>query len=124
MAVTSIMTTEAEIDAKAGDGAAVAADYTEAMKDARVLQAEAMVNLVGGYDFSTNWASLEAVYKVVLGDIVASMVAIEWIAYDMNGYTDLTEAVDKINILNENVLFGLSLLRDTDKRALVNKNAT
>ena len=117
MAVTSIMTTESEINAKAGDGAS--AGYTEAMKDARVLQAEAMVNWIGDYDYSTNWAALTAVYKPVLGELVAAMVAIEWISYDMNGYTDITEAVDMVNILTNNVLFGLSNLRNPDRRAKI-----
>ena len=120
MAVTSIMTTEAEIDGKAGDGASTT--FTEAMKDAAVLRAEALVNLVMNYDCSTNWGTLEALYKPVLGDIVSSRVAIEWIADDMNGYTDLTEATDKIKILDEQVLFSLSLIRDKDKRAKINKN--
>ena len=120
MTVTSIMTTGTEIAAKAGDGAS--AGYTEAMQTAAVLQAEALINLVIGYDCSTNWGDLETAYKPTLGRAVASIVAIAWIKYDMGGYTDLTEATDMIKVLDEDVLFILSLIRGTDKKALITKN--
>jgi hypothetical protein len=117
MAVTSIMTTEGEIDGKAGAGAS--ASYTEAMKDAAVLRAEGIVNDLGRYDFSTNWAALTAVAKTILGDIVSSFVAMEWILYDTSAYIDRNEAADKINALRDSYLNNLSILKNKDTQKFI-----
>ena len=110
MAYTGIMTTEEEIDQKAGAG--VSAAFTDVMKTASTLQAESMVNNAARYNFSDAFAGLNADVKGILSDIVSAAVAIEAISYDMGGFTDLTEAESKINILRDSMLRNLSILRD------------
>jgi hypothetical protein len=114
MAVTSIMTTEGEIDQKLGDN--VSTGFTETMKNAAVLQGESMVNVVARFNFSDWFAgSPNADVKGLLSDIVSSFVAIQGIAYKMTGQDaskNRIEAEDQINILRDDMLRGLSLIRD------------
>lgn len=118
MAVTSIMTTGAEIVAKEGSG--VSASVTDAMHDAWVLQAENQVNVMARYNFSDNYATLNVDVKHLLSDIVSSMVAIYGITYNMAGYTTRIEAEDMVNILRDSMLRGLSILRDKKAQDFIN----
>ncbi len=111
MAVTSIMTTEGEIDQKLG--ANVSASFTETMKNAAVLQGEALVNVTARFNFSDWFAgSPNADVKGLLSDIVSSFVAIQGVAYDMAGFTSRIEAENMINVLRDSMLRGLSIIRD------------
>jgi hypothetical protein len=111
MAFTGIMVTEAQIDQKTGAG--VSASWTDTMKTQAVLQAENLVNVTARYNFSDVWAgTLNADVKSFLTEIVASLVAIEGVAYDMSGYSSRVEAESKVNILRDAALRGLALLRD------------
>jgi len=110
MAYTGIMTTEAEIDQKTGAG--VSASWTDVMKTAATLQAESTVNVTCRFNFSDAvTAGLNADVKGILSDIVSSLVAIEGIAYDFSGYNRIA-AEDKINVLRDAALRGLSIIRD------------
>ena len=118
MAVTSIMTTGAEIASKMG--ANVSASVTDAMQDAWVLQAESTVNVLARENYSDSIATgLNADVKGIFSDIVSSLVAIQGIMYDMSGYTSRTEAEDMINILRDGVLRGMSLLRDKKQQKFI-----
>ena len=111
MAYTGIMTTEAEIDQKTGAG--VSASFTDVMKTAATLQAESTVNVVTRHNFTDAvTAGLNADVKGILSDVVSSLVAIEGIAYDTDGYRSRIEAEDKINVLRDGALRGMSILRD------------
>jgi len=119
MAITSIMTTGAEITAK--EGANVSADLTDAMHDAWVLQAESVVNVLTRNNYSDDiTAGINADVKGIFSDIVSSLVAIQGIMYDMSGYTSRTEAEDMINVLRDGVLRNMSLLRDKKQQTFIN----
>lgn len=118
MAYTGIMTTEAVIDQKTGAG--VSSSFTDVMKTAATLQAESMVNTLGRYNFSDNYAALNADVKHLLDDIVSSFVAIQAIAYDMSGYTNIREAENMINILRDGMIRNMSILRDKKTQTFIN----
>jgi len=118
MAYTGIMTTEAEIDQKMGAGAS--ASFTDVMKTASTLQAESTINVTTRYNFSDNFSTLNSDVKMILSDIASSLVAIEGISYDMSGYTSRIEAEDKINVLRDAALRGLSLIRDKKQQDFIN----
>jgi len=123
MAFTGIMCTEAQIDAKTGAG--VSASWTDTMKTQAVLQAESLVNVICRYNFSDTYASLNADLKHILTEIVASLVAIEGISYNMLGYaTDegaaIIHAEDKITILRDAVLRNLSIIREQEAQDFIN----
>ena len=110
MAFTGIMTTEAEIDQKTGAGVSV--NFTDVMKTASTKHAESTVNVVCRHNFSSDFPNLSSSTMGILSDIVSSLVGMEGVAYDMSGYTSRIEAEDKINILRDGALRGLSLIRD------------
>ena len=123
MVVTSIMTTEAEITQKAGAGAS--ASFTEAMKDAAVLQAESVVNTATKYNWSDWFAgSPNADVKGLQSSIVSSLVAIDWILYDFAGYPSRIVAEDMINVLRDLVLRNLSILRDKPTQKFIQETDT
>ena len=105
-----IMTTEAEIQQKSGANVNVAFDIT--MITASNLRAESTINALCRYNFSDNYASLNADVKGILSDFCSSFVAIEAISYDMSGYTTRIEAEDMINVLRDGMLRAMSILRD------------
>jgi len=114
------MTTESDILAKIGDGAVADTVFTEAIENAAILRAESIVNCTARFNFSDAYAALNADVKYILSDIVSSLVAIEWISYDMGGYTSRTEAEDMLNFLRDGVLRGLSLIRDKKTQDFIN----
>jgi len=118
MAYVGIFCTEAEIDQRTG--ANVSASFTAVMKTAAALAMESTINVYCRYNFSDNFATLNADVKYILSDIAASLIAIQAIAYDMSGYTSRTEAEDMINILRDAVLRGLSILRDKKQQDFIN----
>lgn len=119
MAFTGIMCTEADIDQRTG--ANVSASYDDVMKTAAVLAAENTVNIAAKFNFSDVWAAtLNVDVKYLITDIVASIVAIQAISYDMSGYTSRIEAEDMINVLRDGVLRGLAIIREADHKDFVN----
>ena len=118
MAVTSIMTTEEEINAKAGANAS--GSFTEAMKDAAVLQAETTVNVMTRYNWSDAYAGLNVDVKHILSSIVSGMVAQQWISYDMSGYTSRYEAETMLDVLRDSIMRDLSILRDIKAQTFTN----
>lgn len=124
MAYTGIMCTEADIDAKTGSGVDVG--WTDTMKTQAVLQAESIVNIVAGHNFSDDYAATTNVdVKHILTEIVASLAAIEGVAYNFLGYaTDegaaIIHAEDKITVLRDAALRGLSILREQTNVDFIN----
>ena len=112
------MTTEAEIQQKAGANVKVAFNTT--MMTAAGIRAESTVNVMCRYNFSDNYATLNADVRGILNDVVSSLVAIEAICYDMSDYTTRTEAEDMINVLRDGALRGLSILRDQKQKDFIN----
>ncbi len=113
MAVTSIMTTEGEITQKAGLGAP--SGFTEAMKDAAVLQGESVVNATSRFNWSDWFAgSPNADVKGIFSDFVSSFVAIQWISYSFVGYPTRIVAEDMINVLRDGMLRNLAVIRDKE----------
>ena len=126
MAVTSIMTTEAEIDQKLGDN--ISTDFTEAMKNAAVLQGESFVNVATKYNWSDWFAgSPNADVKGLLSDIVSSYVAIQGITFKMSGQDGnktRIESEDQINVLRDGILRNISILRDKATQKFIQETDT
>jgi len=79
-------------------GANVNAAYTTTMQDTVGLLAEAYVCGLVRYDAVTNWATIGAIEKTLMTEIVSRFIAMQGIAYDMSVYTSRIEAEDMINI--------------------------
>ena len=79
-------------------GLSVPAGFTVTMQDLTGVYTEAYLCNLLKYDLVTNWASLNAIYKLMFSEYVARAIAIEAIKYDLNSYTTRIEAEDLINV--------------------------
>lgn len=111
MADTGIFATTAEVGYKAGSGKS-ATSAAEAYVNSFMTQVEAQINSVCRYNFSDNYASLNADTKGILKEVASNLAAIYVIIYDMSGYTSRIEAEDIINVLRDAALRNLALLKD------------
>jgi hypothetical protein len=50
------------------------------------------------YDIVTNWASLDAIKKLIFSEYACRMIAIDAIKFNMGGYNSRIEAEDLINV--------------------------
>ena len=111
MADTGLFATTAEVGYKAGAGAS-ATSKAEAYVNSYMTQVEAFINSSCRYNFSDNYAGLNVDTKGVLKQIASDLAAIYVINYDMSGFASRLEAEDKINVLRDAALRGISLLKD------------
>ena len=113
MADDGIFATNAEIIAKAGVNAnatAIAVGWTDAI----VGQAESRINVESEYNWSDNYAALNADVKKILTEAESNLVAIYIINYDPNAWTIATTTF-KLNVLYTGYNDCIKLLRETDK---------
>ena len=111
MADTGIFATTAEVQRKAGANAS-ATSKAEAYVNDYMTQVESQINNLTRYNWSDNYAGLNADVKGLLKEIASNLAAVYVIQYDMSGFTTRTEAEDMINVLRDAALRGLSILRD------------
>ncbi|MCK9371340.1 hypothetical protein M0R04_15610 [Candidatus Dojkabacteria bacterium] len=97
MVHTGIFCSKAEIDVKVGENVDLTG-YTETNINASCLQAEAYINVACRYNFSDNYATLNADVKGILSEMEACWVAVDFISYNMFGYSSRIEAEDMINL--------------------------
>lgn len=119
MADTGIFCTTAEVLRKAGAGAS-ATSSAEAYTNDFVTQAESEINALCRYNFSDNYAALNADVKGILKAVASNLAAIYVIQYDMSGFTSRIEAEDMINVLRDAALRGMSILQDKKAQDFVN----
>ena len=97
MAYTGIFCTEAEIAIKVGENVD-GTGHTEANRNLAAAQAESFINVMCRYNFSDNYAGLNADVKSILSEAAACWIAIDFITYNMEGYTSRAEAESMINV--------------------------
>lgn len=97
MVATSIMSTDAEMNAMAGENVDVTG-WIDANKTAWGLQAETFLNNLTRFNFSDNYASLNVDVKYMLSEYVARYTALCGIAYNMGSYNSYTEPINMTNI--------------------------
>lgn len=97
MAYTGTIVTEAQIALMSGENVD-ATGSTEANHNDLAAQAEAYLSNLVKYDIVTNWTSLSSVYRQIFSEWAARYSAMTLIAYNMTGYSKLSEAEDMINI--------------------------
>lgn len=72
---------------------------TDTFAVAMINQAEGYLNAISKYDWVANYASLNAITKLILEEACSNLSAIYAIQYDMSGYTTRQEAEDMVDIL-------------------------
>lgn len=111
MAHTGIFATSDEIMVKAGENVD-ATGATESRINALCKQAESYINCVSRYNWSDNYAGLNADVKGILSDAESCLVAIYLIQFNMAGYTSRVEAEDMLNINKVRFNECMELLQD------------
>jgi len=112
MADFGIWTKNVDIQAKAGTGASATAKAVAAT-DVYVLEVESFINSITRYNWSDAvTAGLNADTQGILKMVSSNLCAIYVIQWDMSGYTSRIEAEDMVNVLRDQALAGMSLLRD------------
>jgi len=121
MADTGIFCTTAEVEHKAGANAS-ATSKAETYTNDYIAQSESTINALCRYNFSDNYATLNADTKQILKDCASNLAAIYVISYNMSGYTSRIEAEDMINILRDSALRSMSILRDKKAQDFIIKS--
>lgn len=101
MVATSILSTDAEMNAMAGENVDTTG-WSDAAKQAWGIQAEAFLVSLSRYDWATNVATLQTKAKAILSEYVARYVGMQGIVYNMLGDGGNTksriQSEDQINI--------------------------
>lgn len=111
MADAGIFAEDADILLRAGTGASATVKGA-GWFDTIILDVEAVINCLTRYNWSDAFGTLNADVQGILTDTAACLAAIEGIAWDMSGYSDLIEAEDLITVLRDIALRNMSILRD------------
>lgn len=121
MADDGIFCTNAEIIQKAGlnaNATAIAIGFTDVI----VVQVESQINVDSEYNWSDNYAALNADVQKILTLAASNLAAIYIINYDPNSWT-LETANFKLNILWTGYFEAVKLLRETDKNQIFMREA-
>lgn len=112
MAYTRTTITEAELAFYYGIN--VSAGVTTDASDFYVKVEEAYLCNLLKYDFVTNWASLNAIYKILFTGYLGRMAAASAIMLDTSGYTDGIEAENMVKVHWQRALDIQALLNKAD----------
>jgi len=85
-----------------------------------IREAESYVNAVTRINISGPYAALPEEVKHIYNDVISSKAAMNCIAYDMSGYTSRYEAETMLDVLNDSVLKGISLLKNKQVTTFIN----
>jgi hypothetical protein len=121
MAVTYAKATESTYKAGANvSSTATGAAYLLAFG----LMAEGKINVATEFDWSTWYTTYGATYPAIseiLVDAATNLVAINVINYDMSGFTNIQEAVSRINTLYTLYVEDLNLLKTQLTKDFLNR---
>ena len=92
---TVMLADTSDVDGFMGAGVDVA--FTETMQDLVGVYTEAYITNLLKFDAVTNWATMNAVYKLMFSEYVARSIAVAAIQYNMAGFGTI-EAEDALNI--------------------------
>lgn len=108
---TGIFATTAQVQYKTGVNASAISNTVTYINNF-IFQVESEINAVCRYNFSDNYAGLNADTKGLLNSVASNLAAIYVIIYDMSNYSSRTEAEDMINVLRDAALRQLAILKD------------
>ena len=74
--------------------------------------AESIINSATRKNWVSAYDGLNANYKNILGDAASSLAAMNCIVYDMDGYTSSVKAQVMLDVLRDNFLRDLDILKD------------
>jgi len=120
MVSSGIFCTDVHIKAKVKNLSADIDNGDTDETDVWISDAESLINCTCRYNFSDNYAALNAAVKGILREAASNLAAIYAIVYDMSGFTSRVEAEDMINVLRDAALRGMAILRDKKTVEFIN----
>jgi len=109
---------------KAGHNVSSTASTSAAILEQYSNDAEGLINNISRYNWVTNYSTMDANNKLILEEIASNLGAIYLISYDMSKIAasgSLIEAEDRITVLRDGALRGLSLIRDEKVKTFIGK---
>ena len=119
MADTGIFCTTLQVQEKAGANASATANV-EAYTNSFVAQAESIINVMSQTNWSDDYVALNADVKAILTSAASAWAAMRVIQFDMSGFTSREEAQTMLDVLQDEFLNAVSILRDIKKRDFMN----
>ena len=118
--MASVFGTTAEVSRKAGANAS-ATSNVEAYINDFITQAEAMINTATRFNWSDAYSGLNVDVKGILKLAASAKAAMMVINLDMSGFTSRLEAETMLDVLKDDFLEAVSILRDIKKRDFMEK---
>lgn len=94
---------------------------TDFAVDVWLVEAESFINATTRFNWTDQYASLNADTKYILNDTASSLAAMKCISYDMSGYTSRFEATTMLNVLRDNVMRGIDLLKESEVKTFIDE---
>lgn len=111
------LTTSGAIVAKAGAGASTTVTSSGTLLALYSDLAEGTINLLTGYDWVANYASVGTNWKPALSDAVSSYAGNMVVNFDMSGYISRTEAQTIISVNSDNAAMIVNELKSGEKKS-------
>ena len=123
MVDNGIFATTAEVSRKAGDNASTTS-VAEAFVNDYMIQVESRINNAMRFNFSDTYSTLNDDVKGTLKEVASNLAAIYVLNYKPSGEDGTMSRIeyeDRINVLRDAALFGLSILRDKKTNTFIQK---
>lgn len=119
MVDNGIFATTTEVQRKAGANAS-AVSNVEAYINDYMTQAESLINVMSQFNWTDAYTGLNVDVKGILKSAASAKAAMFVINYDMSGFTSRAEAQTMLDVLKDEFLEAVSVLRDIKKRDFTN----
>ena len=117
MADTGIFATTAEVQRKVGANASTTSNV-EAYINQFMTEAESLINVFTGNNWSDSYATLNDDARGILKEISSNLAAIDVLNYDPSGMPQ-SEFQDRINVLRDAAIRGLSVLKNKKPQTFI-----
>lgn len=115
MVDTGVFATTAEVQRKIGANANSTAN-AEAYINQFIAEAESYINVLTGYNWSDDYAGLDADVKSLLKEAGSNIAASYVINYDLSGFPTIQEAIHRVNFMWARVDKIIALLKEKVKK--------
>ena len=82
-------------------------------------EALSLVSNIARVDLSGGYAGYSYAKKKIIQDVMTAYIAQQVISYDMSGYTSRGEAIQILNVLENNIRRNLDLLKDDKYKTFI-----
>jgi len=81
-------------------------------------ECEGALNTITRKDWISAYSGLAANHKNILNDTCSDMIALKIVNYDMNGYTSRLEAQTILDVLRDNMVRNIEVIKDQNNKTI------